>query len=60
MAKAVQAEAPKKQKSSSYEIVQQFHDVADFDKVFEVGDDFSHSNEARVKELIEAGLIKEK
>lgn len=49
-------EAPK----GTYEVAQEFRDIADFSLVHKVGDDVSDMDPKRLQELVESGLVTKK
>lgn len=54
---AAQVPAPASAKAAKYIVVQQFHDIKDFNKIHKVGDNVSSMDEQRLKELVEGGLV---
>lgn len=50
-------EEKKGSKTGKYTVASEFRDISDFNKVHKVGSDVSHFDEARLKSLVESGLV---
>lgn len=49
---------PKEHKHESHVVTQEFRDIANWDTLYEVGQDVSELNEERLAVLVEKGLVK--